>query len=142
MNGYEPEELINFVPIDDEPTYQFVCKSVSNLINSQLLCYTFETLTEDMKFIQLPTSEWKIRAYTKNQLILSVSFTNFLIPERSLTFNHHRKDYDLVMDGRDAILLGQPRYINSKSDLQILLNIVHNINSKNEMIYYKSVKKK
>lgn len=140
LNGHKKRKLFNLEFIDTDTRYRLVTKPFRPPFNAQLLQYDFDKLVNDIKCIRLPTKEWKIKVFKRRSQVTSISFSNYMLPERSVTFEYNLKQFNLIIDGRIAVLLGAPNHINSKYDLEILLKIVNNIKSNNEMLYYKTIK--
>lgn len=101
------------------------------------LDYSFQKLITDVKSMKLPAPSWKIKVIIRQGKISAVSFTNKLIPERCVGFFANNNKYNITIDDRPALLLGSPDHIRTSEDLEILLDIIQNIDSKNPMVLYK-----
>lgn len=141
LNGCR-DESENAHNDDDEPDcevgyYLTVTTGVGGEVpKSGRLNYAFNELLKDVRTIQLPPN-WKIKIIVrKQQKISSIVFTNKENRERCIGFYRDKKHYELKIDNRPAVLLAAPFTIDSRTDLEILLDIVHSINSGSDMIYY------
>ncbi|KAL1509820.1 hypothetical protein ABEB36_004500 [Hypothenemus hampei] len=131
----KPQFIIKYVPTT--PTY-FLKMSPLKHPEDGKLNYPFETLVKDIKNMKLPSPTWKIKVVVKSNKISSIIFTNKCVLERTVSFNAKSDFYQVVIENRPAILLGSPNELTSVEDIEILLNIIHTINAKNPMVYYKN----
>lgn len=98
------------------------------------LNYAFNELLKDVRTIQLPPN-WKIKIIVrKQQKISSIVFTNKENRERCIGFYRDKKHYELKIDNRPAVLLAAPFTIDSRTDLEILLDIVHSIRDRKSVV--------
>ncbi|XP_018563730.1 uncharacterized protein LOC108905382 isoform X2 [Anoplophora glabripennis] len=101
------------------------------------LDYSFQKLVTDVKHMKLPAPSWKIKVIIKQGKISAVTFTNKLTPERCVGFSANSDKYKITIDNKPALLLGSPEHVATSEDLEILLDIIQNIDSKNPMVFYK-----
>lgn len=101
------------------------------------LDYSFQKLVTDVKNMKLPAPSWKIKVVIRQGKISAVTFTNKLTPERCVGFFANSDKYKITIDNRPALLLGSPDHVRTSEDLEILLDIIQNIDSKNPMVFYK-----
>lgn len=101
------------------------------------LDYSFQKLVTDVKHMKLPAPSWKIKVIIRQGKISAVTFTNKLTLERCVGFSVNNNNYRVTIDNKPALLLGSPNHIQTSEDLEILLDIVQNIDSKNPMVFYK-----
>lgn len=131
----KPHFIIKYVP--SEPTY-FLKMSPLKHPQDGLLKYSFDSLVKDIKNMKLPSPTWKIKVVVKSNKIASIIFTNKCVLERTVTFNAKSEFFEVVIENRPAILLGSPGTVSCIEDIEILLNIIHTISAKNDMVYYKN----
>lgn len=101
------------------------------------LDYSFQKLVTDVKHMKLPAPSWKIKVIIRQGKISAVTFTNKLTLERCVGFSANSENYKITIDNKPALLLGSPNHIRTSEDLETLLDIVQNIDSKNPMVFYK-----
>ncbi|CAG9762216.1 unnamed protein product [Ceutorhynchus assimilis] len=130
----KPQFIIKYVP--SEPTY-FLKMGVPKEKEDGLLKYPFESLVKDIKNMKLPSTTWKIKVVVKNNKIASIIFTNKCVLERTVSFDAVNPHYEIVIENKPAILLGSPNDVGGVEDIEILLNIIHTIDAKDCMIFYK-----
>ncbi|XP_030767795.1 uncharacterized protein LOC115891483 [Sitophilus oryzae] len=126
--------IIKYTP--SESTYYLKFGMVKHPQDGKLK-YSFDALVKDIKNMKLPSPTWKIKVVVRSNKISSIIFTNKCVLERTVTFNAKSEYYLVVIENKPAILLGSPGMVVCIEDIEILLNIMHTINAKNPMIYYK-----
>lgn len=96
----------------------------------------FEKLLKLVQEIKLPSPQWKIKVVVKQHTIGHIAFSNKAKCERCVHFYRHTGEYQITFGGIKVVLIGIPQVLSTLYQLNILLDIVHNICENDPILEY------
>ncbi|XP_044751591.1 uncharacterized protein LOC123311602 [Coccinella septempunctata] len=129
------DTTIHLNDLEDENYYWLQIPKVK-VPEVRKLGYQFGKLVEEVKYMKLPNSEWRIIIIVQNQKMVSVSFLKKPYPEKVVTINGKSSVCDIIIDRKNIVLLGSPVYIYSIEDLEIMLDIVNELEPNDPIVGY------